>query len=367
MRGGKFDMRAILHAYILCCVLVFSPALPVQPAASNPLYTVDLSPLIPHGPEVFLTGALAFLTEHTIAVSMCSNEGCNLETLDLAGGKPRLLAKTNEFENYRALFRTHGGGVVLDHVRTGAKQGAVLFDPDLRAPQLIPTANICERCMSATGQTFVRQLSQNDWAAYQMTVPPLRIRGGNGRVLSVSEDAVAYIDSGTIQVERMDGKSLGSFAAGHGTSAIPVVHFLGHDRLWFDSGSHPEILDFNGKTLRALHKEDGWGFRVGQSSDGSRLLYDRYTRHVPLEQSIKEDAVAVATLGMGVGDMEATGEMVRVIDTNDGKQCFEWHSKAGVLLAGGYHADIDPSGQLIAIMTRNSLAFYRLPDVCANQ
>jgi hypothetical protein len=221
--------------------------------------------------------------------------------------------------------------------------------------------------MSITGETFARQLSQNEWAVYQMTVPPVRIRSGSGRILSVSDDAVAYFDRGIIEVEGMDGKSLGSFAPRHGFSAIPAVRFLGHDRLLFDSDSHPEISDFKGKTVRTLDKEDGWGFRVGQSSDGSRLLYDRYTRHIPLGQSIKEDAVAVATLGVGVGNLEATGEMVRVIDTNDGKQCFEWDGEAGVLLAGGYHADIDPSGQLIAIMTRNNLAFYRLADVCANK
>jgi hypothetical protein len=356
-------MKTILRLCFLIHLFAIPALLSAQKIPQQSLYTVDLSPLVPQGPEIYLSGSLAFITDHTLAVGMCSNAGCNLETLDLAGGKPQTLAWTNELGRYSALFRAPDGRVVLNYMWTETSRGSVLLDSDLNTSRHIPATTIDQSDISSTGETFV-QRSQNDWVAYKMALPPVRIRAGTGQVLSVSDDAVAVLDRGNVRIEGMDAKVLGSFSVGRRSRAAPMLRFLGKDRLWFDGGGKPEIRDLNGKTFQKFDRPEGWGFRIGQSSDGTRLLLDQFTRHVPLAQSVKETAIAVATLGMGVGDESSNGEMVLVIDTRSGKQCFEWTSKIGLLLAGGFHADVDPSGQLIAIMTRTTLALYSVPDTC---
>lgn len=359
----KPGMKTVLRLYFLIHLFAIPALLSAQEIPHQSLYSVDLSPLVPQGPEIYLSGSLAFITDHTLAVSICSNAGCNLETLDLAGGKPQTLARTNDFGHYSALFRAPDGRIVLNHVWTGTSRGAVLLDSDLHTSRHISATTIDQSDISTTGETFV-QRSRNDWVAYKMALSPVRIRGGTGQVLSVSDDAVAYVNQGNVRIEGMDGKVLGTFATGPRSMAAPMLRFIGKDRLWFDGGGKTEIRDFNGKTFKNFDRPDGWGFRIGQSSDGTRLLLDQYTRHVPLAQTAKETAIAVATLGMGVGDESANGEMVRVIDTKSGKQCFEWNGKIGLLLEGGFHADIDPSGQLIAIMTRTTLTLYSVPEAC---
>ncbi|MGA2352925.1 MAG: hypothetical protein ABSG02_00415 [Terriglobales bacterium] len=271
-----------------------------------------------------------------------------------------MIAKTNEFHASSALFRAPEGRVLAGNMQSEGKMGAVLFDSDLHVPILIPKAvDNRPQFLSTTGETFVKQ-NQHVWVAYKMGPPPERIREGIGAVLSVSNEAVAYLDQGTVHIEGMDGKPLGMFAL----KARPTIRFVGHDRLWVESGSEVEIADFNGKLIQTLEKPDGWGFRIGQSSDGSRILYDRYTRHISLAQKAEEDAVAVVTLGVGVGDEGANAEMVQVIDTRSGKKCFEWNSRKNLLVAGQFHADIDPSGRLIAIMNRTALNIYRSPETC---
>ena len=142
---------------------------------------------------------------------------------------------------------------------------------------------------------------------------------------------------------------------------VPTLRFIGLDRLWSESGSDVKIVDFNGKLIQPLDKPDGWGLRIGQSSDGSRILYDRHTRHIPLAQKIKEEEIAK----MGdAADEAPNGEMVRVIETKSGKKCFEWSSQKDLLVIAQYHADIDPSGRLVAIMTPTTLSIYRLPELC---
>jgi len=359
-------VNTFLRLLVLIHTIAASTVLSAQTTPSA-LYTVDLSSLVPKGKQIYLVGSLTFLTDHTLALSMCSNAGCNLETIDLQGENPRLLARSDEFENYRALFRAPGGGVVLDHVRTEDRQGAVLLDAALKSAQLFPKIKFLDSRISTSGETFVEQLNGNLWVVSKMDRPPVRIRTGTGRALCISDDAVVYLNDGTVHVEGLDGKSLGEFGAGLSSERLLRVHLLGRDRLWFASGSVVEIRSFDGRVLRKLKSEDGWGFREGQTLDGSRLLYDRYTRHVSIGQRIKEDATAIATMGMGVADEEANGEMVRVIDTVNGKQCFEWDGTAGILLAGDYHADIDPSGRFVAIMTRANLRIYPLPKDCSTQ
>jgi hypothetical protein len=119
-----------------------------------------------------------------------------------------------------------------------------------------------------------------------MERPRQRILSGTGTILSISDDAVAYFDDGTVHIEGVDGTTLGSFATlppktltfgSHSITprSIPTLLFLGKDRLWSENGSDVKILDFNGKRIQTMERPDGWGFRIRQSSDGSRILYDR--------------------------------------------------------------------------------------------
>lgn len=360
----------------LAATLAVFPADKVPP---RPLYTVDLSKFISQELNINPAGTLTFLTEKTLAVSICRNLRCSLATFDLGSGKPRMIAsRADEFPHYSSLFRTSDGHLILDNAPTGTERGALILDDQLH-PQLLiaQAAGIRQQHISTTGETFVKQ-DRNDWVAYKMERPRQRILSGTGTILSISDDAVAYFDDGTVHVEGMDGTSLGSFASpppktlNFGSysitpKSIPTLRFLGRNRLWYENGSDERILDFNGKPIQTLERPDGWGFRIGQSSDGSRILYDRYTRHIPLAQKIEEEAIAAATMGMGVGDEEPNGEMVLVIDTRSGKPCFEWNSNTNLLVAGQLHADIDPSGKLIAIMTPTALSIYSLPEVCVAQ
>ncbi len=104
-------MKTNPHLSVLI-LLATSALLPAQEVPA-PLYTVDLSKLISQELDINATGTLAFLTEHTLAVSMCRNLRCNLETLDLDGGRPRAIAKTDEVQNYSVLFRGPEGRVIM--------------------------------------------------------------------------------------------------------------------------------------------------------------------------------------------------------------------------------------------------------------
>ena len=94
--------------------------------------------------------------------------------------------------------------------------------------------------------------------------------------------------------------------------------------------------------------------------DTLRSLHATHT----LTQKIAETAIAAATGSMGVGDEEPNGKIALVIDTRSGKHCFEWNSSTNLLVAGQLHADIDPSGRLVAIVTPTALNIYKLPGVC---
>jgi len=339
------DIRTNIR-YLLCVLPLLataSAALQAQEAPPLPLYTIDLSPLVSQEITTSLLGTVAFLTNQTLVVGMCGKGGCILTTFDLTEGKPRQIAQLNGVEYYCAIHRAGDGGVLLASVRRGKEKGAVHLSRDLLTSQWIPTAP----GISAAGE---------------------KIPQGSGRLLAHSANAAAYLDQGTVRIQGIDGKLLGSFAVGSPSEKfIPTALFLGEDRLWFQKDGSPKILDFNGKVLLKLDKPDGWGNRMGKSDDGTRLMYDRFTRHVGLVQTIKEDALILPTMGMSTDGDVPNGEMVSVIDTVSGKRCFEWKGKEKLLSIGGYHADIDPSDRLVAIMTQGSLDIYKLPDVCSEK
>jgi hypothetical protein len=358
-------MKTVLNLCFLIQLVTTAMLLTAQKAPPQPLYSVDLSKLVSQELEVHPAGTVTFLTESTLAVSICRNLRCYLETLDFGADKPRVIGgiRADAFHPIGTLFRAPDGDVVV---------GDRVLDRNLHEVSQIPKgAGGHQSCISTTGETFVKQ-DRNDWVAYKVDRPRHRVISGTGTILSVSDDAVAYFDGGTVHIEGMDGTNLGSFETappkpltfGSVTitpKSIPMLRFLGRDRLWSENGSGVRILDFNGKLIQTLDRPDGWGANIGQSSDGSRILCDRYTLDIPLTRKIEE--YAAAAMGVGVDD-EPNGEMVLVIDTRSGKRCFEWNSRSNLLVASQLHADIDPSGRLVAIMTPTTLNIYRLPEGC---
>jgi hypothetical protein len=313
------------------------PAPPQKPPNKIDLSALDSGMDRPH-----VQGAIVFLTDQTLVVSVCSKAGCNLATFDFANGNARQVGLMNDAPRFRAILRGRDGGIVLSGVRRGGQMGLVMLDPGLHTSQWIPRVP----GISPTGE---------------------KIPEGQGRLLDHTANVAAYIDQGTVRIQGLDGKHLGSFDAGSsGRKVIPLFCFLGQDRLLFKGGGRLAVLDYNGKFLRTLRgQEHGWGVRIAHSEDGNRLLFDSLTRHVGLVQSMKEKALVLPTMGMSADGEFPNGEMVRVIETRSGRRCFEWKGEANSLPMFGSHADIDPSGRLVAILTPESLAIYRLPDACA--
>jgi hypothetical protein len=316
-------------------------SLPAQETAQQPLYAVDLSSLVPEGGDSSANGTVTFISDRTLAVGMCFKGMCNLQTFDISGTRARQIGGVKGIDHYRAIFRSGDGSVLLGGVSKRGEKGAVLLDQSLQTSLWIPKMP----GVSVSGE---------------------KIAEGQGRLLAQTSNLAAYWNHETVRIHRIDGKLLGSFEVGGKTS--PAITFLGQDRILFQGGGGLEIRNFNGKVLRKLEKpERALGERKRQSEDGSRLLYDSFTRRVGPAQTIKEDAGALASTGLSTDGDVPNGEVVRVIDTESGKPCFEWYGKEKLLPPFGDHADVDPSGRLVAVMTQRDLAIFRLPDTCATK
>jgi len=305
----------------------------------HPAYTIDLSSLVPEGATPNANGSVAFLTDKVVAVGICYKAVCNLQTFDLADGSPRQLGQRNGVERFHAILRSGDGGLLLAGVTKQGGKGAILFDQRLTTSQWIPA------------------------------VPGVSVRGekipeGQGRLLAHTDDLAAYLDQSTIRIKNASGNLLGSFETGLSKGKpSPTVVFLGKDRILYDSGASPEVRDFKGAVLRKVEKpRKALGERIKQSQDGALLLYDSFTRRVGAAQTVLEDAMVVPSMGMSTDGDVPNGETVQVVNTGSGKACFEWYGGEKLLPPFVDHADITPSGQLVAIMTQGTLAIFHVAE-----
>jgi hypothetical protein len=303
-----------------------------------PLYVIELSSLVPEGGLSFANGTVTFLSDHMLVVGICFRASCNLHAFDISGASPRQIGLVTGIDRYHVIFRSSDGGVLLAGVVRRRERGAILLDERLQTSRWIPKVP----GSSAFGE---------------------KIAEGQGRLLGHTTNLAAYLDHGSVRIQSIDGKVLGSFELGE--THVPTISFIGQDRILFGG---MEIRDFNGKVLRKLK---GPGRALGEktkvSTDGSRLLHDSFTRRVGLAQTIRDDALLVPTMGMEADGWVPNGEAVRVTDTGSGKRCFEWYGKENLLSPFEDHADIDPSGRLVAIMTHATLAVFKLPDECTSK
>ena len=326
-----------------------------------PLIRADLSGFAPHELKTGVSGTLTFLTDETLAVAMCANLRCNLGIFVIRGNSIHLQASQKGLDSFAALFRVPHGGVAISSLSVAGKRAAVLYDSHLLPSGALTNVVLEPWNVSNTGATFVSLRGSEQWAAYRVDDPNHAIRQGAGELLAVTDELIAYRENGLVKIVRLlDGKAEAAFPVTP-KGPKPVLRFLGNMRIWYWDSPHPTICDLSGNTLRELPVPEGWGFRIGQSATADAVLYDLYTTHLSASQQAEQilgDAVGVPV------PTEANGELVRVFGSSTGTSCFEWSKQTAPLLAGGYHADISPSGNLVAILNSDNLFIYRLPNSC---
>ncbi len=95
------------------------------------------------------------------------------------------------------------------------------------------------------------------------------------------------------------------------------------------------------------------------------MLFDHYIRTISATEHALEILAAVASMGLGAVNEQANGERIQVIDTRTGGVCFDWDSRLKPLgPVGDYHADISPSGALVAAVAWGKLMIYKMPITC---
>ena len=212
--------------------------------------------------------------------------------------------------------------------------------------------------------------SMNSWSLYHINPTFSLARSGRGEVLSVTDDFVLFRSNDKAYIESIDRAPAGSFAVPPPSDCYGKITILGRNRLMMSGCNKANrkgdtVVDFTGKELVRLRQREGWGFRFGQSSDGTRILFDNYTRIISFGEKVSEFFTDLVTLGMGI-PTESTGEIIRVVDSRTAGICFELNSPDHLFgNAGEYHADISPSGTYVALITNHRVGIYQLPNSCA--
>jgi hypothetical protein len=191
---------------------------------------------------------------------------------------------------------------------------------------------------------------------------------GAGELLSISGEAVSYRAGDTLVTANLANRQFGAFRLTCPANLGIRADFAGPDRLLLNDCKRDNTLtSFQGREIIKLGPDNGWGFRYGWSADYSRISFDTYTRRILPVQKFSEAVSAVITglAGLGAADQSSTGESIRVVDTLTGKRCFGLDiPDLSLGSSGTYHADIDPSGRWLAVVSKRSLDVYPLPKVC---
>jgi hypothetical protein len=253
----------------------------------------------------------------------------------------RQIGTLNGSVRFHGILKSGDGGVLLAGVQQGREKGAVLLNAELEMPRWIPQSP----GFSVLGE---------------------KMPEGRGLLLANAKGLAAFLDQQTVRIERSDGQVLGSFQvpSAKGRSS-PTVIFLDEDRILFDPAGNPEVRKFDGTILKVLKKPgSALGWRIRQSEDGNYVLYDSFVRSVGLWQGIAEKALVLPTMGMSADGQVPNGEVVRVIDTRSGNTCFDWREKENLLPPFVDHADIAPSGRMVAAVTQRTLNVFALTEGC---
>jgi hypothetical protein len=340
---------------LCCCKHVNQPVAPIAIA--------DLSFSGLPGKAVGTT--VAFVTEDLIVVGRHPGEtgsfSGTLTAIQWRDGKLGFL-KTNAISNYRGfiggLFPTGGGRFI-----SSLQQPTELLSADLSAITDIQTKFVVPPV--GGGNVAGDSHGFREWNIYRIAPDKVLLRHGTGQLLSLSNDSLVFRVKNEIQIERMTGETLGSFAVPPLSTCYARARLLGSNRLYLNGCGPGRVVDFSGKTTVEIPEPDGWGFRYGLTEGSHRILFDKYTRRISGFQKMAESVESLITFGMAP-IVTSRGEIIRVVDTDAGKICFQLDSpdrKFG--RDGEYHADISPSGHFVALASTDKLSVYPLPNVCS--
>lgn len=301
-------------------------------------------------------GAVAFLTDHSLVASVCDLHWCELHTFKIEDGKLRELAKLPVPNSFGDILRGPDDSFFLEHLYGQNFEGAVQLDAGLKGIQVLSKVWLNRDCISTTGKTFIDQAAKDHWIAHRTSKPQETLREGDGRVVSVSDDEIAFEANDSLFIETMDGKRLGSFATGypHGGIIRGGATILGSGRILVGT----TVREFTGKSAVHFPKQIGAGYPHGTSDNGSVALLDESIRRLSPMKAFGE---AITLAGIDAPD---NTEIIRAVNAQTGKECFIEERKLDQLLCG-LHSDIDPTGKMIAILDQSGLSIYRLPTSCS--
>jgi hypothetical protein len=347
-------MIAWVLPFCLCPVI----GIAAEPPLLQPVATLALSSGQPANNQNKSWTAVAFSSDNSIVTGLCRMDGkktgCSLSLVRWQDGTLQRLAQASR-SDFAITIHAAGDGQIL--VLNGSNP-STLYSSDLATTHELPSLWIT----SSTGKTVVEG-RRGSWKLFRLTDSLQPIREGSGYLKSISDDVVVFQDRDVIKVESLDGKQLGSFPLPFSTPYYVSAAPLGKDSLYVDDCKDTGIVNYQGKPKLDLHYT-GCGLReTSSSADGKRLMFDTPDNQSGAIRRGLENAVTLGTLGM-VGTADINHEDVRVFDTVTGGSCFAWQRSLPRTYFPIKSAAISPSGEFVAIVDRNTLSVYRLPESC---
>jgi len=312
---------------------------------------------------------VAFLSDDSIAVAAQPGASGASFTLSIAkfewrDGTRRVGAETElplDAPTVGELFTAAHGGLLLTKTRPTRFVSGDLKSA-IKLPINIPIAPMQQA-------NAVAEYKGKSWTLYKLLPKFQAIRDGSGEILTLSDEFVVFRTDRELRIETLAGELRGHFSIAPQSKCLTSAKILSAGRLFLCTCGEFRVVDFSGRQLAKIPAPDGWGPAYRTSLDGSRLLFDHYTRRISAAQRLSDAIERVITLGYGPIVTEQ-GEDIRVVDTLKGKVCFDLDSPNHLLGENtSQHADISPSGRFAAVVTTtasgSTLSIYGIPATCA--